>query len=75
MLQKYVNGAKSTFKPGMRIQLDYDMNDDSDDAPKAGEVGTVQFVDDVGTVHIEWDSGSCLGLIPGEDYFHVVGGV
>lgn len=27
-----------------------------------GERGTVAFVDDLGTVHVKWDSGSSLGL-------------
>lgn len=34
-----------------------------------GEEGTVDFIDDLGTVHVSWDSGSSLGLIPGEDRF------
>lgn len=25
------------------------------------------FVDDAGTVHVDWDCGSTLGRIPGED--------
>ena len=25
------------------------------------------MVDDVGTVHVRWDNGSTLGLVPGED--------
>ena len=29
--------------------------------------GTIMFVDDAGTVHVDWDNGSTLGLIPGED--------
>jgi hypothetical protein len=32
-----------------------------------GDRGTVQFVDSLGTVHVKWDSGRFLGLIPGED--------
>lgn len=37
---------------------------------RAGEAGTVQFVDSVGTVHVLWDSGSRLGMIVGEDRFY-----
>lgn len=33
----------------------------------AGDEGTVTFVDDTGTVHVKWDTGSHLGLVPGED--------
>lgn len=34
---------------------------------KSGDEGTVQFIDDLGTVHVLWDNGSTLGLIPKED--------
>lgn len=34
---------------------------------KPGERGTVEFVDGIGTIHVRWDSGSRLGLIPGVD--------
>jgi len=36
-----------------------------------GAQGTVSAIDDAGTVHVQWDSGSGLGLIPGEDRFRV----
>ena len=36
-----------------------------------GEEGTVSCVDALGTVHIHWDSGSRLGLIPDDDEFDV----
>ena len=29
--------------------------------------GTVRCVDDMGTIHVSWDCGSGLGLVPGED--------
>ena len=50
------------------------MKDDASNAPKKGECGTVTMVDDMGTVHMMWDSGSQLGLIPDEDIYHVVEG-
>lgn len=34
-----------------------------------GTKGTVQMVDGLGTVHVQWDNGSSLGMIPGEDRF------
>jgi hypothetical protein len=39
---------------------------------KSGDEGTVSFVDSLGTVHVNWDSGSGLGLVPGEDSWSVV---
>ena len=32
-----------------------------------GDRGTVRLIDSMGTVHVDWDSGSKLGLVPGED--------
>lgn len=39
---------------------------------KPGDQGVVTFVDDIGTVHVKWDSGSNLGLIAGEDQWKTV---
>lgn len=39
---------------------------------RAGDEGTVSFVDDTGTVFVRWDSGSNLGLIPGVDQWKVI---
>ena len=52
-------------KPGQRVRLIY-TSDPYSDLP-AGSEGTVMFVDDLDTVHVRWDNGSTLGLIPGED--------
>ena len=35
---------------------------------KPGERGTVTGVDDIGTIHVNWDCGSCLGVAFGEDH-------
>lgn len=32
-----------------------------------GDEGTIVLVDDLGTVHVSWDNGSSLGLVPHED--------
>ena len=39
---------------------------------KRGDRGTVDFVDDLGTIHVSWDNGSNLGLVPGEDQFKIL---
>ena len=61
---------KATYKPGMRIQLDF-MGDDPRPIPP-GTKGTVRIVDDIGTVHCDFDNGRHLGLVPGEDSFHII---
>lgn len=57
-------------RPGCRIRL----LDDSDTEPglKAGMEGEVVLVDALGTIHVTWDNGSCLGLIPGVDSYRVI---
>ena len=37
-----------------------------------GERGTVSSVDDMGTAHVDWDNGSHLGLVLGEDEYLVL---
>lgn len=37
-----------------------------------GDRGKVTLIDDLGTVHINWDNGSMLGLIPGEDIYKII---
>ena len=32
------------------------------------DLGTIDFVDDMWTIHVTWDNGSTLGLVPGEDH-------
>jgi len=34
---------------------------------KPGDQGTVDFVDDTGTIFCSWDIGSSLGIVYGED--------
>lgn len=64
-----VKRMKDTYAPGTRIQLDY-MGDDPRPIPQ-GTKGTVRIVDDMGTVHCDFDNGRRLGLVPGEDVFHI----
>jgi hypothetical protein len=37
-----------------------------------GDEGIINFIDDYGTIHICWDNGSRLGLIPGEDKWELI---
>jgi hypothetical protein len=45
---------------GRRIRLN--KCNDSITELKPGATGTVSFIDDAGTLHVNWDSGSTLGL-------------
>lgn len=37
-----------------------------------GAEGTVNLIDDHGTVHVTWDDGSILGLVPEEDSWEII---
>lgn len=51
--------------PGARIALVHTTDEHTRLQPYS--TGTVMHVDDAGTVHVLWDDGTRLGLIPGED--------
>ena len=59
-----IEHLRSMYKEGTRVQLEY-MDDVQ--APPKGTKGTVQFVDDIGSVHVKWDNGSTLALTYGAD--------
>lgn len=65
-----VDMFKRRYPAGTRIELDFMGDDPRPIAP--GTRGTVRVVDDMGTVHCDFDNGRRLGLIPGEDSFHII---
>jgi hypothetical protein len=59
------------YRPGDRIELDH--CDDPHTELRAGNQGTVRLIDGLGTVHIDWDSGSRLRLnAEYGDRFHTI---
>lgn len=65
-----VEETRKEYPAGTRIQLGYMKDDYSHLTP--GSEGTVEYVDDAGQIHMNWDDGSTLALIPGEDVFTVI---
>ena len=61
---------KKAYPSGTRIVLN-SMSDDPRPI-QSGMRGTVEAVDDIGTVHCEFDNGRSLGLIEGEDDFRTL---
>jgi hypothetical protein len=56
---------REMYPKGTRVELI--SMDDPYTKLKPGEQGCVDFVDDTGTLHIFWDSGSHLGAVYGVD--------
>ena len=62
---------KSKYPKGMKLRLTAPIEDRY--TPKAvGDILTVSYVDDAGQIHVKWENGSSLALIPGVDKFKVV---
>jgi len=62
-----VKDLQERYPVGTRIKLFH--MDDPYTSLKPGTTGIITGIDDLGTLQMEWDSGSTLGLIPGEDRF------
>jgi len=68
--RKEVERIRKQYPVGTRIEL---ISMDDPHAPiEPGMHGTVNIVDDVGTLHMKWDNGRTLGIVPGEDSFKVI---
>lgn len=60
-----VNRLREQYPQGCRVEL-VRMNDPYSKL-KPGDKGTVDFIDDTGTIFCNWDMGSTLGVVYGED--------
>lgn len=60
-----LKSLKTYYKAGTRVMLL--KMDDPYSKLKRGDKGTVNSVDDMGTIHVNWDCGSSLGVVFGED--------
>ena len=59
-----LNALRENYPQGTRIEL---VQMDDIQAPPAGTLGTVIGVDDTGSLLVDWDNGSGLNVIYGED--------
>ena len=64
-----IQRIKELYKAGTKIELKkmYDVQ-----AVPPNTIGIVDFVDDIGTIHVKWENGSSLGVIYGKDKFKIV---
>jgi len=60
-----LKALRSYYPQGTRVELV--RMDDPYTKLKPGDRGSVSIVDDTGTVFVDWDSGSRLGVVFGED--------
>lgn len=59
-----VERIRKQYPVGCRVEL---LRMDDVGAPPIGTKGTVQYVDDIGSLGVAWDNGSSLQVVFGED--------
>ena len=62
--EKELKLLRETYKEGDKVEL---VHMDDMQAPPPGTKGTVRCVDDTGTIHVNWETGSSLGVLYGAD--------
>ena len=65
--QQRVDMIQLNYPSGSRIILKH--MDDPYAPVESGTHGTVQVVDDAGPIHMVWDNGPTLAVVPGVDTF------
>jgi hypothetical protein len=71
MREELLKMLRQQYPTGARVELIH-MEDPYNTKLVPGCRDTVQCVDDIGTIHVSWDSGSSLGVVYGEDSCRVI---
>ena len=53
---------KQFYPEGCRVKLEY-MREEPYGCLAPGDMGTVQFIDDAGQIHVSWDRGGSLAIV------------
>ena len=69
MNNKVVQMYKMAYPKGMRVEM---VAMDDPQPIEQGTRGTIEFVDDMGTIHVKWDNGRGLGIVPDVDEFKII---
>lgn len=68
-MRKEVERLRKKYPEGTIVRL-FSMT--GEPQMQEGLIGTVRVVDDIGSIHVHWENGSTLALIPDEDDFEIV---
>lgn len=67
----YLEQLRKQYPKGTKLQM-ITMRNEKYPVPP-GTVGEVTHIDDMGSIHMKWENGSSLALIPEVDSFKVLG--
>jgi hypothetical protein len=67
--REVVEALRREYPAGTRVEL---VKMDDLQAPPVGTKGTVTGVDDTGSIMVDWDNGSGLNVVYGEDVVRMV---
>ena len=68
--KSYLDQLRKQYPKGTKLQLISMRNETYPVLP--GTVGEVTHIDDAGSIHMRWENGSSLALIPEIDSFQIV---
>ena len=68
----YLEQLRKQYPKGTKLQMITMRNEKYPIPP--GTVGEVTHIDDMGSIHMKWENGSFLAIIPEVDSFRVAGG-
>lgn len=67
--RKVLERLRKMYSVGAKVEL---VRMDDVQAPPVGTKGVVEFIDDIGTIHVKWENASSLGVVYGEDLCKVI---
>ncbi|MCM1226007.1 MAG: DUF4314 domain-containing protein [Clostridium sp.] len=67
--KEQINTLRQKYPTGTTVQL---ISMEDEQAPPVGTIGEVTFVDDIGSVHVKWQNGSSLAVIPNVDQVKIL---
>lgn len=70
--KEYIEQLRKKYPIGTKIQLISMCDEKYPVLPET--IGEVTHIDDMGSIHMKWQNGSSLAIIPEVDSFKVVGG-